>query len=75
MKIDGIDDSKINLFNPEIGLKIWNKMHMTKKEKIYQELIRLLTGQIADLTMMSKIELGDDVIEKIKELNQRLEKL
>lgn len=32
------------------------------------ELINLLTSQIVDLTMMSKIELGDDVIAEISRL-------
>ena len=43
---------------------------MTPEEKIalQQELIDLYEGQIADLTLMSKIELGDDVIEEIKRL-------
>ena len=36
--------------------------------KIQQELIQLLENQIMDLVMMSKIELGDDVIEEIKSL-------
>ena len=36
--------------------------------KLQQELIDLYETQIADLTMMSKIELGDDVIEEIKRL-------
>jgi len=39
-----------------------------EKEKIYQELVDVLKSQVIDLTMMSKIELGDDVIEKIKRL-------
>ena len=43
-----------------------------EKEKIYQELIDVLKSQIVDLTMMSKIELGDDVIEKINSLQQKL---
>lgn len=34
------------------------------------ELIMLLENQIMDLVMMSKIELGDDVIEEIKRLKQ-----
>ena len=34
------------------------------------ELIQLLENQIMDLTMMSKIELGDDVIEEIQRLKQ-----
>ena len=36
--------------------------------KTQQELIDLLYIQVVDLTMMSKIELGDDVIEEIKRL-------
>jgi len=36
--------------------------------KLQQELINLYEQQIMDLTMMSKIELGDDVIAEIKRL-------
>ena len=43
-----------------------------EKEKIYQELIKVLKSQVIDLSMMSKIELGDDVIEKIVSLEQKL---
>ena len=35
-----------------------------------QELINLLENQVMDLVMMSKIELGDDVIAEIKRLKQ-----
>jgi len=38
--------------------------------KLQQELINLYEQQIMDLTMMSKIELGDDVIEEIKRLKE-----
>ena len=38
------------------------------KEQIQQQLIELYENQIMDLTMMSKIELGDDVIAEIKRL-------
>ena len=38
--------------------------------KLQQELIDLYETQIADLVMMSKIELGDDVIEEIKRLKK-----
>ena len=41
--------------------------------KIQQELIDVLESQIMDLTLMSKIELGDDVISKIKELKESLD--
>ncbi len=40
-----------------------------------QELINLLTNQVADLTMMSKIELGDDVIEELQKINGQIESL
>ena len=36
--------------------------------KTQQELIDLLYSQVVDLSMMSKIELGDDVIEEVKRL-------
>jgi hypothetical protein len=39
-----------------------------KQIKFRDELIELLTNQVVDLTMMSKIELGDDVITEIKRL-------
>ena len=43
---------------------------MNDKEiiKTQQELIDLLYSQVVDLSMMSKIELGDDVIKEIKRL-------
>ena len=43
---------------------------MNKDEiiKLQQELINLYEQQIMDLSMMSKIELGDDVIAEIKKL-------
>ena len=34
------------------------------------QLIELYESQIEDLTIMSKIELGDDVIEEIKRLKE-----
>jgi hypothetical protein len=40
------------------------------KEQAKDQLIDLYEQQIADLVMMSKIELGDDVIEKIQELKK-----
>ena len=38
------------------------------KEEAKDQLIELLMNQVADLTMMSKIELGDDVIAEINRL-------
>jgi hypothetical protein len=43
-------------------------MSNEEKIKVQQELIDLLYGQVVDLSMMSKIELGDDVIAEIKRL-------
>ena len=40
-------------------------MNNETKIQLQQELIDLYEQQIMDLTMMSKIELGDDVIEEI----------
>ena len=37
-----------------------------------KELINVLYSQVVDLSMMSKIELGDDVIEEIKRLKTLL---
>ena len=43
--------------------------------KIQEELLNLYEIQIMDLIVMSKIELGDDVLEKIKELKDALKDL
>lgn len=40
------------------------------KETAKTELLKLYENQIMDLTMMSKIELGDDVIEEIVKLKK-----
>jgi hypothetical protein len=45
---------------------------MTKLEEKQSELINLLTGQVVDLSMMSKIELGNDVTEEWRRLNQEI---
>ena len=41
---------------------------VSSKMAAQQQLINLLYSQVVDLTMMSKIELGDDVIAEIKRL-------
>lgn len=43
-------------------------MNNEKLIQLQQELIDLYESQIMDLTIMSKIELGDDVITEIKRL-------
>ena len=47
---------------------------MNDKEiiKTQQELIDLLYSQVVDLSMMSKIELGDDVIAEIRRLEDEI---
>lgn len=48
---------------------------MTKLEQAQEKLIDLLTNQVVDLSMMSKIELGDDVIFQIRVLQDRIKSL
>jgi len=48
---------------------------MTPLEKKQEELIELLKFQAIDLSMMSKIEFGDDVIEKWNALNKEINDL
>jgi hypothetical protein len=43
-------------------------MRKMNKEEAKDQLIELLMNQVADLTIMSKIELGDDVIVEINRL-------
>jgi hypothetical protein len=45
---------------------------MTQLEQKQEELIELLKGQVFDLSMMSKIELGDDVVQEWVRLNQEI---
>jgi hypothetical protein len=45
-----------------------NNMNKESKEEAKDKLIDVLYSQVVDLTMMSKIELGDDVISEIKRL-------
>jgi hypothetical protein len=45
---------------------------MSPLEQKQQELISLLAGQAVDLSMMSKIEFGDDVIKEWSRLNQEI---
>ena len=48
---------------------------MTQLEKKQAELIELLRGQVIDLSLMSKIELGDDVIQKWTQLKEEIEEV
>jgi len=46
---------------------------MTQLEQKQEELINLLHSQIVDLTMMSKIELGDDVINELNNISNEIQ--
>lgn len=48
---------------------------MTKLEQAQEKLIDLLISQVTDLSMMSKIELGDDVIFEIRVLQDKINSL
>jgi len=43
---------------------------ISEKMAAQQQLIAVLMNQVIDLSMMSKIELGDDVIKEIKRLQE-----
>jgi cell division protein FtsL len=53
-------------------MKIVKIEELKQKIETQKKLIELLEGQVVDLTMMSKIELGDDVIKEIKLLKSKL---
>jgi len=53
-------------------VKVTSRKSSKQKIRLQQELIDLYEQQIMDLTLMSKIELGDDVIEEIKRLKTEL---
>jgi len=44
------------------------------REEAKDALIEVLMNQVVDLTMMSKIELGNDVMEEIKRLKEIINK-
>ena len=43
---------------------------ISEKMAAQQQLIAVLMNQVIDLSLMSKIELGDDVVEEIKRLQE-----
>lgn len=50
-----------------------NRISMTQKQAML-ELIEILEGQVIELTMLSKIELGNDVIDEIRKLKMIISK-
>lgn len=63
-----VQDKKIKKMTEE-ELQNFPQM-ISAKMTAQQQLTQLLYNQVVDLTMMSKIELGDDVIAEIKRLNE-----
>ena len=64
-------------YGESLGIKIndLQRLRMLCKDDIIntqQELINILESQVMDLSMMSKIELGDDVIDRIIKLKLRI---
>ena len=62
-------------YGESLGIKIndLQRLRMLCKDDIIntqQELINVLESQVMDLSMMSKIELGDDVIAELKRLKE-----
>jgi len=60
-------------YGESLGIRIndLQRLRMLCKDDIIntqQELINILESQVMDLSMMSKIELGDDVIAELKRL-------
>jgi len=49
-------------------VKVTSRKSSKQKIRLQKELITLYESQITDLVVMSKIELGDDVIAEIKRL-------
>jgi len=64
-----------SLSKRKIILPFNRKQKMTPLEKKQEELIKVLYGQVIDLSMMSKIELGDDVAAEIRKLRYQIENL
>ena len=64
-------------YGESLGIKIndLQRLRMLCKDDIIntqQELINILESQVMDLSMMSKIELGNDVIDRIIKLKLRI---
>ena len=62
-------------YGESLGIKIndLQRLRMLCKDDVIntqQELINVLESQVMDLSMMSKIELGDDVIAELKRLKE-----
>ena len=59
-------------FDTDLFEETFINKHMSKEQakEAKDELIKLLYSQVIDLSMMSKIELGDDVIAEIQRLKQ-----
>ena len=65
--LDWVNEQLDQTINEEVERQNVPQMISTKMAA-QQQLIKLLYSQVVDLTTMSKIELGDDVIAEIKRL-------
>jgi hypothetical protein len=70
--VEDIKNKKFPYRQTYIQIIKYTNMNNDEVIKVQQELIKLLYTQVIDLTMMSKIELGDDVIEEITRLRKIL---
>jgi hypothetical protein len=65
------DSDMYSKLHVKLNIKTYSLKHPQmeiSKEEAKSQLIQLLQNQIMDLSMMSKIELGDDVIDEILRL-------
>ena len=51
------------------------KYNMTRLEQLQEEMCDLLGEQLTQISLMSKIELGDDVIQEIQRLQNEIKEL
>lgn len=65
--LDGLEDEPSEWLETKIELDEDKNLI-----QLQQQLIELLMNQIVDLTLMSKIELGDDVIAEIRRLKSEI---
>ena len=78
-KKDSFNEQRVNTWVKTTSERLYyyliEQEKMTQLEQKQDELINLLRGQVVDLSMMSKIELGDDVIQKWTQLKEEIEEI
>ena len=58
----------------DLESKVDHRLFGTQIEEPQHELIELLMGQVVELSLLSKIELGDDVLAEIKRLKEKIKR-